>query len=354
MPARSQPQHRRRFDEFGFIKELHHRFGRTGRSVTRGIGDDAAAVRLSRRLTLLITTDLLAEHIHFSLATATFQDVGYKAAVANLSDIAAMGGTPNFVVSAIAIPPVRRQWDITEIYRGLMAACRTHGVELVGGDTSASDRDLFLSITMIGTVSSGHVLRREGARVGDLLYVTGTLGDSLAGLDLLGPRPTHRASLKTRRTSLLRRDIAYLTGRHLRPTPRIKEGQSLSRSRLATAAIDLSDGLSGDLVHLCEQSGVGAEIDASALPLSPACRRYGEARGLDTTALALKGGEDYELLFTVSPKQEAAINRLMRKTGYRFSRIGTIRSRSFGRRIRAPSGAVRPLPVLSYRHFQDP
>ena len=354
MPLRSHARAHahRSLDEFGLIKELHRRFGQTDRAVTCGIGDDAAAIRLTARQTLLVTTDLLAEHIHFDCATATFRDIGYKAAVANLSDIAAMGGTPKFLVIAVAIPPSKTQSDIMQLYSGLMAACRPHGVALVGGDTSASEQDLFLSITMMGRVPTGYALRRDGARAGDHLYVTGTLGDSLAGLKLLTAGRSRRSqSLSEARLSP--RATAYLIGRHLRPTPRIQEAQELSRRRIATATMDISDGLSGDLVHLCEQSGVGVEIETAALPLSPACRQYAAARGMDATHLALRGGEDYELLVTVSPKQNAALHRLMRKTGYRLSRIGTIRPRSFGRRLRTPSGAVRPLPVFSYRHFQN-
>lgn len=319
----------------------------------RGIGDDAAIIRLSPRRTLLVTTDILTEHVHFDLATTSFEDVGYKAAVANLSDIAAMGGTPEYLVTAIASPASRTQSELVSMYRGLMKACRRYGVELIGGDTSAARSELFLSIAMIGSVQPGRAIRRDGAGVGDLLYVTGTLGDSLAGLNLLATRRRNRSSMKTRRDQLPLCDIRYLTGRHLRPTARVEEGQWLSRRRLATAAIDLSDGLSGDLVHLCDQSGVGAEIDVSLLPLSSACQRYAETRGLDAAELALKGGEDYELLFTVSPKQEEALDRLAQRTGSRFSHIGTIRPRSFGRRVRTRTGTSRPLPVLSYRHFQN-
>ena len=353
MPSRSHDDLRRRVDEFGLIQELHRRFGHTKRHVTRGIGDDAAAIRLSARLTLLVTTDLLAEHIHFDFSTASFHDVGYKAAVANLSDIAAMGGTPDFLVMAIAIPASRTRPEIVQIYRGLMAACRPYGVALIGGDTSGSARDLVLSITMIGSVPTGKALRRDGARIGDLLYVTGTLGDSLAGLQLLAASCADLSSRTVSNARVGRRGTAYLIARHLRPTPRVAEARLLTQHQLATAAIDLSDGLSGDLVHLCEQSGVGAEIEAAALPISAACRRYAEACGEEATHLALKGGEDYELLFTVSPKQEPALDRLMKQSGHQCARIGTIRSRSFGRRLRTPSGAVQPLPVSSYRHFQS-
>ena len=350
MPLSVQPRPRRRADEFRFIETLRRRFGHTGRFV-RGIGDDAAAVRLAAGQVLLITTDLLVEQVHFDFTTATFEDVGYKAAVANLSDIAAMGGRPEYLVVAIAIPQSRTQGEIIELYRGMMLACRQFGVELVGGDTSASPHSLFLCITMTGSVRSDWALTRDGARVGDFVYVTGALGDSLAGLDLLTQTRVDGPTLKQLNRQLGPRAVQYLIDRHLRPTPRIKEAQWLSRYRLATAAIDLSDGLSGDLVHLCEQSGVGAEIEISALPMSRACRAYASFRRLDPSRMALKGGEDYELLFTVAPKKATALERLAKRMRLRWTRIGTILSKSSGRRIRTKTGAVQRLPVLSYRHF---
>ena len=350
MPLRVPPRPRRCADEFQFIEVLRRRFGQTGRFI-RGIGDDAAVVRPDAGRILLITTDLLVEQVHFDFATATFEDVGYKAAVANLSDIAAMGGRPEYLVIAIAIPRTRTQAEIIRLYRGMMLACRQYGVELIGGDTSTSPHSLFLCITMTGSVQSDSALTRDGARAGDFLYVTGALGDSLAGLDLLTQTRTHRQILKQLHRQLGSHAVHYLIDRHLRPTPRIEEAQWLSRYRLATAAIDLSDGLSGDLVHLCEQSGVGAEIEISILPMSKACRAYASFRRLDTAEMALTGGEDYELLFTVSPKKAAALERLAKRMGLRWTRIGTILPKSSGRRIRTETGAVQRLPVLSYRHF---
>src|SRR5207247_2322887 len=159
--------------EFRLIRHLRRRFRQTGRAVLRGIGDDAAVIRPSSGHALLLTTDLLAEGIHFDLRTATFEDIGYKAAVANLSDIAAMGGRPQYMLVAVAIHASRTSSDVDRLYRGMMRACRLPQVELVGGETSASRHGLFLSITLTGFVQAGRVLTRDGARVGDLLYVTG-------------------------------------------------------------------------------------------------------------------------------------------------------------------------------------
>lgn len=344
MPSRRLRTGRPPLTEFGLISDIRRRFGRTGPAVRAGIGDDTAVIRLPSRRDLLLTTDLLAEGVHFTLDTADFEDIGYKAAVANLSDIAAMGGVPRYVLVALAIPPSRTASEIARLYRGMMEACRLYSVQLVGGDTSASQQGLFISLTLTGTVRPGRALTRSGARNGDLIYVTGTLGDSLAGLTLLtqgdeGPGPPLR-------------DRRYLLARHRRPTPRIADGQALLGRRLATAAIDVSDGLSGDLSHVCEQSGVGAEVHATAIPLSPACRVFAEARGLDPTALALQGGEDYELLFTASPGNQTRIERLARRMGFRWTCIGRIRPRAFGLRLRHADGRSRPLPISSYQHFR--
>ncbi|WP_447973308.1 thiamine-phosphate kinase [Nitrospira sp. Kam-Ns4a] len=341
--ARGAPLH-----EFGLIRDLARRFGQTGPSVLQGIGDDAAAIRPVPGRALLLTTDLLAEGVHFNPATATWDEIGYKAAVANLSDIAAMGGVPRYLLVALALPTSRTAAEIRRLYRGMMRACRAYGVELIGGDTSASRSGLFLSLTLAGIASETGILRRSGARVGDLIYVTGTLGDALAGLELLGESPARALR------ALPPRYRRYLLERHRRPSPRLKEGRLLAAHRLATAAIDLSDGLSGDLAHICEQSSVGALIEAAALPLSPACRAYAQARGLTPAALALRGGEDYELLFTVPPRRRARLERLARRHGCRFTCIGTVRLPGEGLRLRGEDGTVRRLIPTSYEHFHRP
>lgn len=354
MALQSGPISGRRLHEFQLINFIRRRFGRTSRSVLRGIGEDTAVVQPAPRRQLLLTTDLLAEGIHFDLATARFEDVGYKAAVANLSDIAAMGGRPEYLLVALAVPPSCGSAEIEALYRGLMAANRPYGVVLVGGDTSASQHGLFISITLIGSVSSGQALTRNTARAGDLLYVTGTLGDALAGLEILSAnRQKQRTAFSKATKQRIDPDTRFLIGRHLRPTPRLREGQLLAANRIATAAIDLSDGLSGDLAHLCEESGVGAEVEVAALPLSPACRAYAAVGQIDPVSLALKGGEDYELLFTIPPEHRQRLDRLAQRHRFPFSRIGTIRPRPFGIRLKSPDGSLHRMPRISYEHFRD-
>jgi thiamine-monophosphate kinase len=336
--------------EFDLIRALHRRHGRRTPSVIRGIGDDAAVIASRAGEWTVLTTDLLTEGVHFDLRTATMADIGFRAAAANLSDIAAMGGTPQYLLVALAIPRTGTSHHVLQLYRGIMAACRPHHVGLIGGDTSASSGGWFLSVTLIGMVPPRQALFRSGARIGDFLYVTGTIGDALAGLRLLN-EPPPRAKRHRRTAALSTRHRQFLIGRHLRPTARVAEGQWLSAHRFATSAIDISDGLSGDLRHICEESHVGVDLDLGSLPLSLACRAYAASRQLDRVTLALTGGEDYELLFTVSPRHRAQVERAAKLNRFRITCIGTIRPARNGIRAIGPDGTRRPLPNTSYEHF---
>ncbi|MFO0697610.1 MAG: thiamine-phosphate kinase [Nitrospira sp.] len=335
--------------EFPLIRGLSRRFARHASGLVQGIGDDAAVVEPTAQTWWHVTTDLLTEGIHFNFTSAVPESIGYRAAMANLSDLAAMGATPRYLLISLAIPKTLRPSHIFEIYTGLMKACRRHRVALIGGDTSASKTGLFLNITLMGTTPTQQALFRHGANVGDLIYVTGTLGDSLAGLRILTPLHTAQRTSKNR-IALSPSYQRFLIGRHFHPTARVAEGQWLNQERLASAAIDLSDGLSGDLRHLCAASRVGAEIELEQLPISAACRAYGRATGSSPIQLALTGGEDYELLFTAAPSSQGQIERQARARGYRVTCIGTIRSKRFGIQM-SSSGRRKPLPVTSYEHF---
>jgi thiamine-monophosphate kinase len=342
--ATSQP------GEFALIESLRAHYAAKDPALIRGIGEDAAVIRTRSLDWMVLTTDLLAEGVHFDLATTTFEDVGYRAAAANLSDIASMGARPRYLLVAVAIPPAVRPNEIQRLYRGLMQACRPHKVHLAGGDTSASSRGLFISITLTGTVEKKRALRRDGARHGDWLYVTGTLGDSRAGLMILraAKRKPPGAISRLRRSAVDR----FLLRRHHRPTGRIAEGRWLAVSRLATAAIDLSDGLAGDVRHLCTQSRVGAEINRAALPISRSCAIFARSRDVDPADLALAGGEDYELLFTVRPSDRARLERDAARLHYHCTCIGQIKPTSFGIQIRTADGSLAPLVTKSYEHFR--
>lgn len=336
--------------EFALIRTLRQRFARRAPGLITGIGDDAAVIANSAPSWWHVTTDLLAEGIHFDRKSAGPESIGYRAAMANLSDIAAMGAAPRFLLVSLAIPKNLNQSYICKLYGGLMKACRRHDTTLIGGDTSASRAGLFLNITLIGSTTGRRALFRHGAKVGDQIYVSGTLGDSLAGLRLLANPHTARSSTK-RKILLSPSHQRFLIGRHLHPTARVAEGQWLNHERLASAAIDLSDGLSGDLRHLCEASRVGAQLEIDKLPISSACRSYAQAFGVSPSQLALTGGEDYELLFTASQRHHDTITRQARTRGYRVTCIGTIRPKGFGIQT-ASDGRTQPLPVTSYEHFR--
>jgi thiamine-monophosphate kinase len=314
------------------------------------MGDDTAIIRGSSRRHWLVTTDLSAEGVHFRNGETDARDIGYKATVANLSDVAAMGGRPHYLLVALAIPKLWSPEEIDRVYEGIMRACRAHGVELIGGDTSASKQGLFVSITLIGSVPPGHALRRDGARTGDLLYVTGTLGDSRAGLQLLTRRRGQTTSSASGLSSAHRQ---YLIGRHLRPVPRLQAGQVLAALRLATAAIDLSDGLSGDLSRLCEQSTAGAELDMHTLPCSVPLQTYSRLTRQDAATLALEGGEDYELLFSVRPGNTTRLARVAQRLGCRVTCVGRVTAKRAGLTLRRPDGRTVPVPVASYEHFRS-
>ena len=350
MAATVHPKVRSTIHEFDLIHALRKQHTLRTPSVIRGIGDDAAVITSKAGQWTVLTTDLLTEGIHFDLRTATMAVIGFRAAAANLSDIAAMGGTPQYLLAAVAIPRTGSSRQFHQLYRGMMAACRPHRVRLIGGDTSASCGGWFISLTLIGRVLPHTALFRSGAQIGDHLYVTGTIGDALAGLKLLNEPPA-RVKRHPRTAALSAKHRQFLIGRHLRPTARVAVGQWLSTHGFATSAIDISDGLSGDLRHICEESHVGVEVNLGALPVSPACRAYAASRTLDPMSLALTGGEDYELLFTVSPHQRRRLERTALTRGFSLTCIGEIRPYRFGIQALSLQGERHRLANTSYTHF---
>ena len=334
--------------EFRLIQDIRQQSssGHKYSSLLKGIGDDAAIIQFIQNEHLLVSTDLLIEGIHFDLKLTSFREIGHRAIIANLSDIAAMGGIPRYVLTSVAIPPTYSLTDVRALYRGLLSCCDQNKLQLIGGDTSASKKGMFLGITILGTVESSGALPRGGAKIGDKIYVTGTLGDSYAGLKLLHSKrnqPTHR---------LEKRISQFLINRHLRPTPRIDIGRWLSTHRLATAAIDLSDGLSGDLGHVCRESRVGAMIDATKIPISPQCRSFARRKHLNPISIALEGGEDYELLFTVPAQFQSQLTAIESHHGVQITSIGTIEPQKCGMRIKLANGVSHPLVPTSYEHFR--
>jgi thiamine-monophosphate kinase len=333
--------------EFGLIRRIGKGFSRPSSRVAVGIGDDAAALLCSPSSALLATTDMLIEGVHFDLAYTDFFSLGWKSAAANLSDIAAMGGTPRFCLAALGLPDSVAVEDVAAFYRGLMALLRRHGTDLVGGDTCRSGKGLIVSITILGEAGKKQMVLRSGARAGDRIFVTGTLGDSAAGLEIM-KRGSGTRGQGTGRTAGRSPGpgTKKLIERHLRPVPRLEEGRAVALSRSATAMIDVSDGLSSDLGHICEESGVGAEVHEDRIPLSPALRRAGGLRERPVR-YALTGGEDYELLFTVPPSKTGKLAAL----GIAITEIGVITKRKQVRLV-AASGSRTLLVPTGYDHFR--
>lgn len=311
--------------EFGFLRALLPTFP-AARGVPVGPGDDCAVVAAGRRR-WLVTTDALVEGVHFRRAWMTPAQIGRKAYLVNASDIAAMGGAPRFCLLSVGVPADFPHRDLTAIHRGITAAAGATGAAVVGGNLARA-AELFVSITLIGDAPARPVLR-AGARPGDGLYVTGALGAAALGLRRLRADAHARGSF---------------VHRFREPAPRLRAGALLARARVASAMIDISDGLLQDLGHLCAASNVGAELERDRLPCAAAVRR----QGID---LALCGGEDYELLFAVRPRQRARLERLLPRLGCPVTRIGVARPPRDGLRIVDQRGGRLPLPVGGFDHF---
>ncbi|MEW6727614.1 MAG: thiamine-phosphate kinase [Bacillota bacterium] len=309
-----------------------------GPGVIKGIGDDAAVLRLGGR-TLLVTTDMLVEGVHFDTAYAGWRDLGHKALAVNVSDIAAMGGCPLWAVIALGLPPSTEVEGIDEFYAGLLESAGRWGVSLAGGDTVRSPQAVVINLTVIGEAAPEGVLYRSGARPGDRIGVTGPLGASGAGLHLL-QHPV--SNLPPAIADTLRKA-------HLRPEPRLAAGAILAGSGCVTAAADLSDGLAVDLGHICDASGVGCVVKAAALPVAPAAAELARVTGMDPMEWVLYGGEDYELLFTASPETGGELEGLMTEAGLSCCWIGKITAD--GRRLLQTPDGLRELRPGGYSHF---
>jgi thiamine-monophosphate kinase len=321
------------------IARLRRRLPPPGPEVLVGLGDDTAAVSWGGE-TLLLTTDTLLEGVHFRRSTATLRDIGAKAIAVNVSDIAAMGGEPRYALLALALPPSLAVAEVDELYAGVQDMARQHGVTVVGGDTCAAPGGVVLSVTLVGRIA-GAPLRRSGARPGDALLVTGTLGASAAGL----------AVLEQGQGALPPAVVEAVVRPHRVPTPRVAESRLIRASGWATAMIDLSDGLVTDLGHIAAESRVGARVDVDALPVSEATRVVARALGVDPLGWALSGGEDYELLFTAAPDHATDLARMVtERIGTPVHRIGEVRPPGEGVRFLDQGGrphAVQP----GFDHF---
>jgi len=315
--------------EFDFIDALRRRAGASGYSLVAGIGDDAAVVRSTPGRDTVITADLLVEDIDFRRTTIPPYLLGHKALAVSLSDIAAMGARPLWSMVSIGVPEDVWQTDFLQrLYDGLLDLANRYGVQLIGGDTSRTNERIVIDSIVSGECAAGMAVRRSGASAGDQVFVTGSLGAAAAGLRLI-ERGAHLAEQNLADDDSQKLDHVLL--RQLRPEARVGWGIVLGEERLATAMIDLSDGLSSDLNRLCTASNVGALIDSALLPIDDRVTELCGRRALDPLQLALHGGEDFELLFTVKPENVARLPK--RVDGVEIKRIGEITDSGKGVRV---------------------
>jgi thiamine-monophosphate kinase len=342
--------------ERGLLETIRRRFGDHAPPAPRGMGDDCAVVSPSAG-GVLLTTDCLVEQEHFRREEPPYF-LGRKALAVNLSDIAAMGGDPTGFLFTLALPRGVKRRYLDELIDGLASVSREHHVHLLGGDLSRSSGPLFISITILGRTgdrSARASLSRSGARAGHGIYVSGGLGGSAAGRMLLDagwrPRLRNRSLIGITRPRpapvdrIRHRSVMRAVRRHLDPSPRLALGHQLRAGRIASAAIDLSDGLSIDLARLAEASGVGANLIRPAIPIDDSVRACA-GLGIEPLDLALHGGEDYELLFTVPPGKEKDLADLDAIP------IGRVVSRRQGLTLQEAGGRRRALRVRGYDHLR--
>jgi thiamine-monophosphate kinase len=324
--------------EFRLIERLLSRVP-AGDGLLVGAGDDAAVLAPTPGTALVATCDGQVEGVHFSRQGTPPRSLGHRALAVNLSDVAAMGGRPRWALVALTLPPDLEVGWLDQLYDGLAALAERHGVGVVGGNVARTTGPIVVDVTLLGEVQPEARLTRAGARSGDAVVVTGTPGQSAAGLRLI-LQPIARRWGEPE-------DAERLLISHRAPEPRVEAGRRLSASGVVTAAIDVSDGLAADLSHVLAASGVGATLDEAALPVSPALGRFAAAVGVDPLELVLHGGEDYELLFTCGPGHA---ERLTGELGLPATRIGTVEDEP-GLRRRGRDGVARPLAARGHDHF---
>jgi len=327
--------------EFGFIRRVSRGCLIRDWNVVRAIGDDAAAVIGDPEQLTLVTTDLLVERIHFLRETITGSELGHKSLAVNLSDIAAMGGTARDAFISLGIPENCSIDYMDAFYDGMKALAAEFDINILGGDTTRSKQDLIINIAVTGSVDESQMLLRRGAVPGDLIVSTGTLGDSRAGLHLiLNQIPADESALR------------FLWQAHVLPKPYLHEGRYLAKSGAVTAAIDTSDGLSSDIQHIAEESGVGARLFADRFPISDPLSTFCRDIESDPVEWALSGGEDYTLLCTISPDRFESVRRGYEK---RFAsplyRIGEIIEKRKMELVLV-SGEVKEFEALGWDHFR--
>ena len=332
--------------EFGLIDRISKSISHYQSGTKLGIGDDAAAIELPAGEQLLVSTDMLAEGIHFDLAFTPLHLLGYKAVAVNLSDIAAMNGIPRQIVISIALSNRFSIEAIDALYLGIGQACRAYNVDLVGGDTTTSRAGLIISITALGSQKPEKIVKRSGAKVGDLICVSGDLGAAYMGLQILS-REKKVFEVDPDMQPELNQDHAYLIQRQLKAEARTDIIYELAEiGVLPNAMIDISDGLASELLHIAKQSGVGIQLFEDKIPIENLTKLAASDFGLSAITCAMNGGEDYELLFTVPQSDYEKVNKMDD-----VSIIGVVREQSSGKNLIMRSDQIIPITAQGWTHF---
>ncbi len=331
--------------EFGLIKHLTSNIRIKNPETLLGPGDDAAILQPGPGKQLVVSSDLLVEGIHFDISYTPLTHLGYKAVTVNVSDMAAMNAVPKQITVSLAISSKYTVEAMEELYRGLLAACEHYGVDLVGGDTTASPSGLMISITALGEADAATLTRRNTARQGDLICVTGDLGGAFLGLNLL-----EREKRIFRESPEVQPDFGdndYLLQRQLKPEARTDMKAIFEAiGVLPTSMIDVSDGLASELLHICTQSKLGCKVYEDKLPIDPIALRTAAEFNMDPNVAILNGGEDYELLFTIPQEDFAKV-----KGHPDITVIGHMTEENEGRMLISRSGQAHELTAQGWQHF---
>lgn len=329
--------------EFGLIDHLTRNNETRNAGTLLSVGDDAAVIDHFGKQTV-ISTDMLVEGIHFDLMYTPLKHLGYKSVAVNVSDICAMNATPTHITMSIGISNRFSVEALTEFYEGVYAACEKYNVDLVGGDTTSSDKGLIISVTAIGEVAPDKYITRSGAKKGDLVCVTGTLGAAFLGLQLL--EREKKIFLESPGVQPDLQDKAHTVGRILKPEARVDIVTRLSELGITpTAMIDISDGLSSELLHICKQSELGCVLYEEKIPIHDESREVAYEFQIDPTMCALNGGEDYELLFTVSQDDYEKINGLAD-----IYIVGYMAEAEKGKKLHTKGGNIHELVAQGWQH----
>lgn len=332
--------------EFGLIKHLSAQFELKNQSSILGIGDDAAVIS-NVGFETVVSTDMLVDGIHFDLMYMPLKHLGYKSIIVNLSDIYAMNATPKQVLVSIAISNRFSVEALDELYAGIKMACDYYKVDLIGGDTTSSPKGLTISVTAIGQGEKDKICKRSGAKPGDIICVSGDLGAAYLGLQILEREKQIYLSNPGIQPDLEGQD--YLIGRQLKPEAKWNIIDQLSKSNIVpTAMIDISDGLASEMMHICEASDVGGFIEEGHIPMHDDVTEMALKFKINPITTALNGGEDYELLFTIDPK-DLPKARLLND----IYMIGEITAKSEGVTLHTTGGNIHPLEAQGFKHFED-